>query len=105
MPLDGHAGAVGLHGNQIDAVAPVEPRQPLPVRPFPPRPNPRHVELGVVAHRRHEQVLEPTPLLRFAGRIAANAGKHIPHPLAGAKIEGGLAGGHELVRAGADAER
>ena len=60
LALDGDAGAVGLNGNEVDAViAAVEARQLLAVRPIAPRPYPRHVEFGVVAHRGHEQVLEP----------------------------------------------
>ena len=97
LALDGHHHPIALHRHQVDAViAPVQPRHPLPRRPIPPRPNLRHIELGVVPHRRHEQMLEPPPLLRLAGGFAANAGKHVAHTLIGAEVEGGLGGGHEL---------
>ena len=88
LALDGDHRAVRLNRDEIDAVvASIETREPLPLRPVAPRPHVRHVELRVVAHGRHEQMLEPSPLLRLAGSFATNASQHVTHPLAGAEID------------------
>lgn len=79
-------------------IAAVKARQSLAARPFAPRPDPCHAELGVVARYGHEQMLEPAALLSFACSVASNPIQHITHAFAGMHIQSGLPSGKMLQK-------